>query len=205
MGYRTPGRAGPPAWLVIGVAAMLVFGVYFVWSGIRNYMVGNLQGALLAGATRAAQLSPTPGEEETSTPELRFTSAPTRTPVPDCQDFVITVPEAIIRECASTNCAIVDVRHEGDVICVLEPDYADTEWYIVDLDESRFFTDLTYMHESVMRAVNPTPTPTVTPTAAPVTPTVEIPTIELPTLDLPTITWTPSPVQTATETPAASQ
>ncbi len=198
MAYRTSGRAGPPAWLVIVLAAMLVFGVYFVWSGIQNYMAGNLQGALLAGATRAAQVTPISGEGESPTPELRFTAAPTRTPVPECQDFVITVPEAIIRKCASTNCAIVGVRHQGDVVCVLERDYTAGEWYIVDLDESRFFTDLNYMHESVMRAVNPTPTPTVTPTAAPVTPTVE-----LPTLALPTITWTPSPAPTVTETPLA--
>ncbi len=70
--------------------------------------------------------------------------------------------------------------------------------YIVDLDESRFFTDLNYMHESVMRAVNPTATPTLTPTAAPVTPTVD-----LPTLALPTITWTPSPAPTVSEMPPA--
>ena len=207
MAYRNPGSSGPPAWLVVLVAAMIVFGGYFIYAGVRNYMASGLQGAFLAQATRSAvDATPVLDLDVTATLDLRFTPAPSRTPVPDCQDFVITVPEAIIRECASTNCAIKDVRHSGDVVCVLERDYVQAEWYIIDLDDSRFFTDLAYMHESLMQAVNPTPTPTTTPTPQPTgTPT---PADALP----PEASLTPSPsgsevrfpTITATPTPTPS-
>ena len=204
MAYRNPGSSGPPAWLVVLVAAMIVFGGYFIYAGVRNYMASGLQGAFLAQATRSAADTPSALDlDVTATLDLRFTPAPSRTPVPDCQDFVVTVPEAIIRECASTNCAIKDVRHAGDVVCVLERDYVQAEWYIVDLDESRFFTDLAYMHESLMQAVNPTLTPTTTPTSEPTgTPTAvdaqppeASPTV-MPSgseVRFPTITPTPTP------------
>ena len=207
MAYRNPGSSGPPAWLVVLVAAMIVFGGYFIYAGVRNYMASGLQGAFLAQATRSAADTPSAFDlDVTATLDLRFTPAPSRTPVPDCQDFAVTVPEAIIRECASTNCAIKDVRHEGDVVCVLERDYVQAEWYIIDLDESRFFTDLAYMHESLMQAVNPTPTPTITPSPQPTgTPTA----VDVPPPDasatpppsgsevrFPTITPTPTPTLT---------
>jgi hypothetical protein len=200
MAYRKP---GPPAWLVILIAGLVVFGGYFIYAGIRNYMAGSLQGAFIAQTTRSAGATPSFDPNMTPTLDLRFTLAPSRTPVPACQDFVVIVPEAIIRECASTNCAIKDVRHDGDVVCVLERDYEQAEWYIIDLDDSRFFTDLAYMHESLLRAVNPTPTPTITPSPAPTnTPTegVTLPPGVSPTptptesgVRFPTITPTPMP------------
>ena len=177
MTYRSSGRSGPPVWLLVLTAAALVFGGYLIWTGVRNYMAAELQG--IAGATEVAFATATANVPPTA--NLRFTPAPTRTPIPACQDFVVIVREAIIRECPNTACAIREVRHEGDVVCVLQRDYENDEWYIVDLDQSTFFTDLAYMHESIIRALNPTPTPTITPT--------------------PTLTETPIPSDTPLPTP----
>lgn len=186
MTYRSPGDSGPPAWLIILVGAMLVFGGYFIWTGVRNYMRGAFE--TFSSPTQVAQapLNTT----DVPTLEARFTPIPTRTPVPICQDFVVTVSEAIVRECASTNCAIASTYREGAIVCVLERDYVNAEWYIVDLDSSQFFTSIAYMHESLMRPLNPTLTPSVTNTP-------------LPTLT-PAPTQTPLPTPEATATPATA-
>jgi len=83
------------------------------------------------------------------------------------------------------------------VICVLERDYTDDEWFIVDLDDSQFFTTLGYMHESLLRPLNPTPTPSITntplPTLTPMPSNTPLPT--------PPPTDTPNPATPATPTP----
>ncbi len=198
MGYRYPGESGPPAWLVILAAAMLVFGGYFIWSGLRNYLSGAFQ-----AFTTATDIPLTAAEPGTGpTLDVRFTPIPSRTPVPDCQDFVVRVPEAIIRECASTSCAIAGTLREGAVVCVLERDYASSEWFIVDLDDSQFFTSIAYMHESLIRPLNPTLTPSITNTPLP-TVTPEPTRTPLPTPE-PTHTpeVAPSPTTTPTFTPS---
>ena len=39
-----------------------------------------------------------------------------------------------------------------------------SEWYSIDLNPSTRRIELAYMHESIIEAVNPTPTPSITPT-----------------------------------------
>ncbi|MFC1959847.1 hypothetical protein ACFLYO_03970 [Chloroflexota bacterium] len=205
MAYRSPGQSGPPAWLVILAAAMLVFGGYFIWSGVRNYMAGAFE--TFTVPTEIASVNSTPGLSPS--PDDRFTPLPSRTPLPDCQDFLVIVPEAIVRECASTNCAIADTRHEGDTICVLQRDQSNEEWYIVDLDDSRFFTTLAYMHESLLRSLSPTATPSSTsrplPTLTPVPTDTALPTLQ-PAETSPTVTpeATVPPSATPTTTPSAT-
>ncbi len=193
MAYFDPGRRGPPAWLVFLAAGALVIGGYLIWQGLQSFLASGLRGVM--EATQVAQATATAYVQPTST--LRFTPAPTWTPVPPCQPFRVTVPEAIIRECASTRCAIRDVRHEGDEVCVLERDPVNTEWYRVDLEASAFFLDLAFMHESVIRAVNPTATPSRTmtplPTLTPVPSDTPLPT--------PPPTFTANPATPPTVTP----
>lgn len=199
MGYRSSGQSGPPAWLVILVGAALVFGGYFIWIGVRNYMRGAF--AAVTPLTPAAQTPVATGLLPTDLP--RFTPVPTRTPVPPCQEFRVVVPEAIVRECASTRCAVAGTRREGEVICVLERDYMASDWFIVDLDDSQFFTTLGYMHESLLQPVNPTPTPSITstplPTLTPLPSNTPLPTPapsntpDLATPATPTPSFTPSP------------
>ncbi len=193
MGYRSSGQGGPPAWLVILLGAALVFGGYFIWVGVRNYMRGAF--AAITPLTPAVQTPVATGLLPTDRP--RFTPVPTRTPVPACQEFRVVVTEAIVRECASTRCAVATTRREGDVVCVLQRDYTDAEWFIVDLDDSPFFTTLGYMHESLLRPLNPTPTPSITntplPTLTPLPSNTPLPT--------PVPTDTPNPATPATPTP----
>ncbi|GAB4575080.1 MAG: hypothetical protein Kow0077_24830 [Anaerolineae bacterium] len=201
MGYRSPVQSGPPAWLVVLAGALLVFGGYFLWSGVRNFMQSSLQAFMLPTPTSVPEAQ----TRQVPTLEPRFTPVPTRTPVPPCQDFVVVVDEAIVRECPSTNCAIADVRREGQVVCVLERDYVSEEWYIVDLDASQFFTSLAYMHESLMRPLNPTPTPSITntplPTVTPMPTQTPLPTLGATSTPDPSISPTPSPTFTASPTP----
>lgn len=198
MTYRHPGESGPPAWLIILAAAMFVFGGYFIWNGLRNYMSGAFQAFARATEVPLTAVASQP----VSTLEAQFTSVPSRTPVPACQEFVVRVPEAIIRECASTSCAIAGTLREGAVVCVLEQDYASDEWYIIDLDDSQFFTSIAYMHQSLIRPLNPTLTPSITntplPTLTPVPTGTPLPTPE------PTQTpeVAPSPTTTPTFTPS---
>ena len=188
MAYRAPGEAGPPAWLIVLVAAMLVFGGYFIWTGLRTYLSGAF--VSFTSPTEVATLTVDEAAQAAPTLGQRFTPVPSRTSVPACQDFVVIVPEAIVRECASTSCAIAGTRREGAVVCVLERDYADDEWYIVDLDDSQFFTSIAYMHESLMRPLNPTLTHSITNTP-------------LPTLT-PAPSQTPLPTPQPTATPATA-
>ncbi len=201
MSYRDPMRSGPPLWLVLLVAAMLVFGGYFVWTGVRNYLAAGMRG--IAEATEVSRAAATASAPPTR--DLRFTPAPTRTPVPPCQEFVVTAPEAIIRECAGLNCPVHGVVHQGDIVCVLERDYVNAEWYIIDLDESDFFTELAYMHQSVIRAANPSPTPTITmtplPTVTPLPTSTPLPTPRPTQTPNPATPPTPTPTFTASPTP----
>ncbi len=186
MSYRRPGQAKPPVWIVILTAAMLVFGGYFIWQGVKRYMGSSFQG--FAQATERVVSTPTANIPPTR--DARFTLAPSRTPVPACQEFLVIVPEAIIRECASTRCAIAATRREGETVCVLEREYGADDWYIVDLDDSQFFSTIAYMHESLLRPMNPTPTPSVTNTL-------------LPTLTpLPSSTYTPTPLAVTPSDPS---
>ncbi len=163
MSSRRFGWSGPPAWLVIFVAALLVFGAYFVWNGVRSYLSGSF--TAIGQATRQVEATATAGVLPTS--DSRFTPPPTRTPIPECQDFVVIVPEAIVRQCPSRNCPVMETRRQAESICVLQRDPANDEWFAVDLDDSPFFVTIGYMHESLLRAVNPTPTPTRTGTPIP--------------------------------------
>ena len=177
-------RAGPPSWFVILLGIAIVFGVYYLWLGIQNFMS---TGVTVVESTRQAIV------EHTATAarivELEYlapTSLPTYTPVPACQDFVVIVRSAIIRAQPSTDSKIVAAVKEGETVCVIanEPD---SEWYVLDKNTLTRRLEPVYMHEDIIRALNPTPTPTQTFTL---------------TMSLtPTPTFTPSRTATRLPTP----
>jgi hypothetical protein len=100
-----------------------------------------------------------------------ITPGPSPTPIPECEDFIVTAGSARVREAPNTEANTITSFASGDVVCVLGRD-PDSEWYTVDAEPSEFRRQLAYMHESVIQPMNPTPRPTTTPTSLPtVTPT----------------------------------
>ena len=98
----------------------------------------------------------------------------------------------------------------GETVCVIAKE-ANTEWYVLDDNPLTRRLEPVYMHEDIIRALNPTPTPTRTFTPSPTTspsptftksPTpTPLPTRRQNTQEAPSIT----PRPTVTRTPASVQ
>src|SRR5688500_4685269 len=115
---RVPKSGGPPAWLVILVAVALVFGAFYLWQGVQNFFRTGGRG--VQEATERAKIVTTgTAEREIRASQDDSTRRPTNTPVPECQDFVVDVPNAIIRETPSANGTILTSLNEGEHVCVL--------------------------------------------------------------------------------------
>jgi hypothetical protein len=135
---------------------------------------------------------------------------PTSTPLPTCIDFVVSVPNAIVRQNPSPNAAILTSYSQGEPVCVLGRPSPESEWYFIDMNPRTRRIEPAYMHETVVEAVNPTltPTRTTTPTRTPTptdTPTITRTAVVPPTVTTnPDVTDTPSPTPTLTPTPPRS-
>ena len=177
-GYGSGG--GLPPWLVFIVAIALVFGTYYVWTGLRDFIRSGGLGVIEATQRAEIITSATLDRAATITqaaPEI--TIRPSPTPLPACQDFAVVPNVAIVRERPSTASAIVEQIPLGTIVCVLsrEPEPND-DWYLIDVQPRTRRLDAGYMRDDLVEAVNPTPTPskTVPPpptvTPLPVTPTL---------------------------------
>ena len=92
------------------------------------------------------------------------TPLPTFTPIPPCQDFAVSVREAIVREAPDTGSRILGALKQGATVCVIAA-LPNTEWYLIDDNPLTRRIDKVYMHRDIIFALHPTPTPTITPTA----------------------------------------
>ena len=184
-------RSGPPSWFIILLGIAIVFGVYYLWMGLRNFM---------STGVSASESTLQAIEEDTATAirfeEIEFnapTLLPSITPVPPCQDFVVRVPIATVRSGPSTSSSIVTGLREGETVCVITL-LPDSEWYLIDQNERTRRIESVYMHRDIIRALNPTATPTITPTPTnTLTPTASATTTDTP---VPTVV----PTQAATST-----
>lgn len=187
------GSGGAPGWLIIVVAVALVFGLYYLWLGLQNYI--RTGGLGVAEATQRANIIETATADRVLAVPT-FTPVPSFTPIPECQAFVVSVPSAIVREGPFPNAAIVDSLPQGSEICVIARE-GSSEWYLVDTNPRTRRLERAFMHETVIEAVNPTPTITRTPTPLPTV-------TDIPTLT-PSQTFTAAPTLTtdpnATATP----
>lgn len=196
------GSGGPPAWFIFIVGVAIVFGIYYVWLGVQNFLRTGGRG--IAETTQQAQVITTATARVRPTANLNI--LPTFTPVPTCLDFVVSVPNAIVREAPSPNGAIVTSYSQNETVCVLGRPQPDSEWYTIDMNPRTRRLETAYMHESVIQALYPTPTPTRTPTPAPTltsppTPTASITPSPRPTETLdPDVTDTPPPTATPSPT-----
>ena len=193
-----------PAWFVILLGIAFVFGVYYLWQGLRNFMATGLS---VAESTQQAVVAST----ATSVRQHEIaanapTPLPTFTPIPPCQEFIVRVPEAIVRAEPSTNSAIVKALREGETVCVIDK-APDPDWYIIDENTLTRRLERVYMHQDIIRALHPTATFTNTFTPSPTLTATRRPSAT-PMPTNPPVTATspprqPSPSPTATASPNA--
>lgn len=175
---------GPPAWLVFLVAVALVFGAFYLYQGAQNFVRTGGLGVEEATA-RAQMISTATAEQSTSMPTRAGTTPrPTFTDVPECSEFRVSVPNAIVRESPSENGRLLDGLNQGETVCVLGREEG-SQWYSIDRNPETRRVELAYMHETVIEAVNPTLTPSIT------------------SSPLPTVT--PAPTETPSNTPLATE
>ncbi|HLU08160.1 MAG TPA: SH3 domain-containing protein [Oceanobacillus sp.] len=200
----TPRRrgGGPPAWLVFLVAVALVFGAFYLYQGAQNFI--RTGGLGIEEATERAQIISSATAERASPTHAGFTPRPTFTEVPECIEFRVSVPNAIVRETPSENGRLLDGLNQGETVCVLGREEG-SEWYSIDRNPETRRVELAFMHETVIEAVNPTLTPSMTPTPLPtVTPApTDTPSITPPPTDTFTPSVTPQSISTTTPTPEA--
>jgi hypothetical protein len=197
---------GPPAWLVFLVAVALVFGAFYLYQGAQNFL--RTGGLGVEEATARAQIVDTATAEGATSFVTRspVTPRPTLTPVPECVEFHVIVPNAIVRETPSENGRLITGFNQGTTVCVLGRE-GDGEWYAIDQNPDTRRLELAYMHESVIEAVNPTPTPSRTSSPLPtVTPApTETPSNTPLSTEMIEPTNTTRPTRTTRETPEATE
>lgn len=194
MGYgsRSARRGGgPPAWLIFLVAVALVFGAYYLIRGAQNFVATGGLGVDEATAQAQIVASATAGRVTRMATQQGggIQLLPTGTPLPECIDFRVIVPSAVVRNGPSASGAIVTGYPEGTVVCVISRASEGSEWYLIDQNPRTRRIEEAFMHEEVIEAVNPTPTPSNTLTPLPsVTPA--------PTSENPSPSPTPTPSNT---------
>lgn len=188
-------RSGPSPVVIVIIGAILVFGGYYVWTGFIRFMES--QGDITAPATQRAVTTAT----AQAAPFVQLPTVynpPTFTALPPCIWFEVDVDRAVYRECPSTDddqCPVREMITYGTELCIYSRVPDNTEWYVVDLNPDGAYRDTVYIHESVVAALNPTPTITVTFTPLPtVTPLpTSTPSSATPTPTQPSATPTPRP------------
>lgn len=187
MGYNTR-RDGPPAWFITLLAIALIFGTYYAWINLQEFMrVGGLS---IAEATRQAELNRTATQEQriflaTSLPTRR----PTATSRPECLDFEVIADTGNLRDDPTTQSDFIGSLPNGTVICVLGTRRGEGNfiWYLLDRDPLTRRIEEAFIREDIVRPLNPTSTPR--------------PTIPRTNTPIPADTHTPAP---ATNTPRPS-
>ena len=191
--YPRSSEGGTPVWLVAAIGIILVIGVYFVWSGLTSFMSahGNINAQVTVLAANATQT-----EIQLAIDLATPIPIPTKTPMRPCQDFKVSAPIAIVRDCARANCPTREAKlSQGALVCVYGTAPESTSWYQVNMRPTGIFPDIAYMSRDVLYALNPTPYPSRTYTPLPsVTP-----------LPAPRLTATPPPLlATVTTVPTSS-
>ena len=153
-------NGGPPFLLLLLVAFVLVFGVFFVLQGLRSFSPGVNPESI--SATQQAQAELTEIASENADRFATQTARPTATPIPPCQEFTIRTTMANVRVEPDIDAAVLDRLPEGTTICVIQTASPPSEWHLIDLNPNTRRIETAYMHISVLRAVYPTPRPTAT-------------------------------------------
>lgn len=163
-GYRRNAPAGPPTWFVFLIGVAVVFGIYYAWNGIVQFLSGV---PVLDPTTRAVLNVTATVQVATQQSENMPTRRPSATPLPECIPFIVSVENAFVREQPGIQFVALDQFSRDTEVCVLERAAADPTWYLIDRDTRTRRIEPAYMSEAVIRPMNPTPTPSPTPPPAP--------------------------------------
>lgn len=193
-------QKGPSSVTIILMAMAMVFGGYFLWTGFMTWVDEGSEESRIAQRTQVSEASAT-AYSIFNRPTLAV--FPSITPIPACEFFVVKGPQsAFVRECPSSNCKEVGYVDANVSVCVIgrgdDAQYnRPQEWFKVLLRPDDILPEITYMHQSVLRSLNPTATPTATfeplPTVTRTPTPTEFPTIPTDTPDPRTPSLTPSP------------
>jgi hypothetical protein len=189
-------RNGPPTWFIFLVGIAIVFGIYYLWLGVRGFMASGM--TIVESTRQAIEYSTVTAERIEELEVFAPTPLPTHTPVPPCQDFVVDVASAIVRELPTTNSGIADTLSQDEIVCVISKQ-PDSDWFVIDDNPLTRRLEPVYMHEDIIRALNPTLTPSVTFTPAPTV--TNTPTFTPSNTPQSTNTFTPNPNVTPSNTP----
>ena len=196
------GNSGPPGWLVFVFAVALVFGSYYVWLGVRNFVQTGGLGRVEATEQAVALVTAT--AERIQAQRDAITPLPSLTPIPECQDFVIVSSiRANLRQLPNTESGVIDTLAPGEVICVIELEVSG-EWYLIDSNPRTRRIDVAYIHESIVEALNPTLTPSLTFTPLPTVTDIPTHTPTITPSPAPTDTLDPNATPTTTPTPSST-
>jgi hypothetical protein len=177
-------NSGPPAWIVFLAGVALVFGLYYVWIGVRDFLAN---GPAPLNATQQAQQQLTAVFEQAANQSALPTARPTLTPMPTCQRYTVRVEEVNVRAGPDVSADFIEKRLQGTEICVMGLE-GDTTWFLIDMDPESRGIDAGYIRSDLLEAANPSPTPSLT---VPPAPTITLTPSHTPTAT-PTITNTPS-------------
>jgi hypothetical protein len=209
---RPPRSFSLPPWLIFLIAIALVFGLYYLWLGTRDFLSTGGLGAEQATQQAVVQATSTERARPTDDPNapvFGITPNPTQTELPPCTEFVVIVDRGVVRGQPTTRGNIVSQLVRGDTVCVVGQ-VENSDWYIIDTNPLTRRLDEAYMRNDVIEAAQPTATPSNTLTPAPsvtampsFTPSATPTITRTPTLD-PNITRTPRPTPTDTPLPTHS-
>lgn len=99
-------------------------------------------GVMLAVIPDAMAQDPTP------------TLTPTVVPMPACQLYRLTVPEAAVRACAGLDCRVEGGVTDDDTLCILGPSET-PDWWLISLEPQRMDAPVRYISAEVVEAGPP--------------------------------------------------
>jgi hypothetical protein len=159
MGYRSRNNNEAPKWFVLLIGMAMVFGVYYLYVGFREFL--ETGGSSVQGATEQAQ------EAATATLERRLaldaelpTRRPTSTSPPPCQPFIVIVDSAIMRSQPTRASQNLETVRRNSELCVQGSEsVGQWTWYLIDRNPVTRRIEAGYMREDLLQAQNPTQTP----------------------------------------------
>jgi hypothetical protein len=184
-----------PTWFIFLTTIAIILGGYYLTLGLRDYIRTGGLGVVEATQQASSRATATAIQAATNaipTPTL----IPSFTPVPDCEDWEVMVPSAIVRGTPNIDGPILEVVEQGSIVCVIRR-VPDSDWYLVDVRPATTRIEAGYMRDDIISPLRPTPTPSLSPTPLPtVTPLTPTPTFT------PSPSYTPDPNATAPLTPS---
>jgi len=177
-------NSGPPAWIVFLAGVALIFGLYYIWLGVRDFLAN---GPLPPDATQQAAQQLTAVFDQAVNQSVLPTIRPTLTAMPTCQRYTVRVEEVNVRTGPDVSSDFIEKRTLGTDICVIGLE-GDTTWFLIDMDPETRRIEPGYIRSDLLESANPSPTPSVT---VPPPPTITLTPSHTPTAT-PTITNTPT-------------